>query len=362
MQFWITKSGLEIFDLCRAYGFAILLSRSDRREGSPVITDAGGTYAVALDGGEPSNVHLRDNPDWHALFEPGRPPEGYAWDQLFITLKGEAGKRKKRDDARAVLERQFDALLKNAASPGLVASLGRGETLPGPLDPAGFKGLRGRVLSDYSEGQTSVDSLNWALACLGGAVVGRYHWQRQATGGVYYVAFAVPERIGVHNVMDIRRDTSQVRLSYVSLENAAAHYALTVAEHFRQRYAAIGATDRFSGLLYFSLFQAGSGPTAQWKPGGGGWLNLGPLLDLAQRDPHGAAKVFKVWDYLFRRGSTRGSEDLALAITDLVMRPSLDTFEGHVKVFWRYLVKGVKLENLYTEEALKEVAGLVDDR
>ncbi|HZP27027.1 MAG TPA: hypothetical protein VFB90_08280, partial [Dehalococcoidia bacterium] len=70
----------------------------------------------------------------------------------------------------------------------------------------------------------------------------------------------------------------------------------------------------------------------------------------------------KVWLYLFRRGSARGNEDLAAAITDLVMHPTLDSYERHVRVFARYIAQGAKTEFQYDEQSLKEVTALVSSQ
>uniref|UniRef100_A0A7C3AMW9 Uncharacterized protein n=1 Tax=Thermorudis sp. TaxID=1969470 RepID=A0A7C3AMW9_9BACT len=91
-------------------------------------------------------------------------------------------------------------------------------------------------------------------------------------------------------------------------------------------------------------------------------MNLRRLLDLALGHPHESEAVFNVWKYMFRRGSLKGNEDMALAITQLVMDPKLESYEQHVKVFLRYLALGVKVESQYTNEPLQEVTTLVDPK
>jgi len=41
MLYFITKTGLDIFDLCRVYGLAMLLDSASPEEVSPIIHDAG---------------------------------------------------------------------------------------------------------------------------------------------------------------------------------------------------------------------------------------------------------------------------------------------------------------------------------
>jgi len=360
MRFWITKSGLEIFDVARAYGLAALLSYADEdQSSSPVVSDAGGVYCVDFPGGKPSAARLTDanNSGWLEAFDTGdfRDPLAPQWNSLFVTDTAKF-KESKRAAAKRLLESRLGDLLEQAKQPGLVAHFDGGETLPGGLDPVAFKGLRGRTRGQYTEGQTKVDQLNWALACLGGTLAGRFIYQR---GAGYFVIYPVPESVEWTDFRGVRKETYGERLSYLSVQNAAAHYSIALAEHLRQRAASKSAsTPRYSNLLYFSLFKTAN----QWKPGGAGRLNLQPLLDLALGRPHEAEGVFKVWQYLFKRGSARGNEDLALAITDLVMHPTLDSYERHVRVFTRYIAQGARTEFQYDEQSLKEVTALVSSQ
>jgi hypothetical protein len=66
---------------------------------------------------------------------------------------------------------------------------------------------------------------------------------------------------------------------------------------------------------------------------------------------------------LFRRGSVKGNEALAEAITDLLMAPSGESYYRHARIFNRYIVdssKRVNSEFLYDEAALMEVMAYVE--
>jgi hypothetical protein len=121
---------------------------------------------------------------------------------------------------------------------------------------------------------------------------------------------------------------------YHGVQNAAAHYAVQLAERVRRRAAAQGSLqDRYSAILYFKLFGAGQ----QMKPAQGNQLRLEPLMDAIARDPHGTQPMLEWLDYCFRLGSTRGAEDLALATTELVMRWDLGAYDRLVRVAVRIL-------------------------
>ncbi|HXG53724.1 MAG TPA: hypothetical protein VNN77_20160 [candidate division Zixibacteria bacterium] len=359
MQFWITKSGLEIFDVARAYGLAALLSFADEdQSSSPEIKDVGTAYRINLPNGKPSLSRLKDrgNTGWLEAFTVGdfRDPLSAQWNCLFIT--DTAGQREtKRFSVQSALEKFVDDL-RARESVALVPKFDGEETLPGALDPTAFKGLRGRTRGQYSEGQTKVDRFNWALGCVGGALAGRFVYQRNAG---YFVLYPMPESVKWTDFRELRQETYGERLNYLSVQNAAAHYSVVLAERLRQRAASgLSSTPRYSNILYFSLFKTGN----QWKPGTAGHLNLQPLLELATQRPNDAEGVFNVWRYLFRRGSVRGNEDLALAITDFIMHPTLTTYERHVRVFTRYIARGTTVEFQYSEQSLKEVTALVSSQ
>lgn len=363
MQYWIMKSGLEIFDVARAYGLAALLSYADEAQSaSPIVSDAGAVYCVDLPSGKPSASRLTgaNNSGWLEAFAIGdfRDPLSPQWNSLFVSYTGANARLRSenREKTKNLLEQNLQQIIHEARNSGLPVRYGDGDTLPGALEPSAFKGLRGVTRGDYQEPEMKVDPHNWALGCLGGALSGRFLRQ----GNEYFVVYPLPERVEWSDFRQIRDATyhekpNKGRRPYLSVQNAAAHYSVVLADHLRSRAASgIPSTSRYSNLLYFSLFQAAGG----WKPGGAGRLNLQPLLDLALNRPHEAESVFKVWLYLFRRGSARGNEDLALAITDLVMHPTLDSYERHVRVFARY-ISPKKGEFQYNEQSLKEVTALV---
>jgi len=357
MPYWIMKSGVPILDVARAYGLAALLSYSDADQStSPVINDAGSAFVIDFPRGKPTRDYLSQDDAWQALFylPSSLDPRNPAWSSLFVTDLSASAKEKKLRQVQEHLEQQFDELLGTARDRGLSVQF-EGETLSGGLEPSAFKGSKSATRAHYAEDQTKVDTDNWALACLGGALAGRYVWQHRAV----FVVYPVPEKVHFFNWRDIKQKTYAERLNYLSVQNAVGHYSVVLAEAMRKMAVSrLDFSDRFSNLAYFSLFKTGN----QWKPSSAGLLNIQPLLDMALGQPHEAAKVFQVWDYLFRRGSVRGCEDLAEAITELIMSPSLENLERHNRVLIRYIAgKGVRAMNQYTEESVKEVMQIVDN-
>jgi hypothetical protein len=366
MQYWILKSGMEIFDLARAYGLATLLADADEaRLNPPIILDDGHAYRIEMERERLSAEHLERSHIWEERFHL-RPrgereqPLDPAWRRVFITTRGEGEIQAKVVKVKGILEKQAEATFKQAQE-GLVPSFDSGESLPGGLEPSSFKGLKGRTRGHYSEGQTFVDELNWALACLGGALAGRYVWQ----GADCFVVFPVPDRVSLSNYLELREKTLPERLRYLSALNAAAHYALLLAKQMRTMATSqLAFSDRFSSLIYFSLLRTGA---EQWKPTSAGRFNLEILQEMAlapgERPP--IERTFQVWHSLFRRGSVQGNEDLAVAITEFIAHPTLETYKKHVRVLLRHIAKGVKMQSesgewqVYDDESIKEAMSYV---
>lgn len=348
MEYVLFKSGLTNFDAARAYGLAQLLQAISAGKTSPKILDQGQLFILSM----PGTLKFTDwtkSDLWQAVFAENN------WQRVFLTYK--AAWNIQRDKVKKSLESEAEQLLEKAETGGLVVEFD-GESLPGPLDPVGFKGLKGLTAGNYTEGQTLVDEINWALGCLGAVVAQRYKVQK-AFGNKweYYVTLPVPEEVLFSDFHQVRQLVYEKGLAYSGVRNAAAHFTLLLARAVREkaqgnpRFPA-----RFSSVIYFSLFQSGQ----QFKPSVGGAVNPNRLMELALSRPDVASEVFDTWDYLFRRGSAQGNEDLAQAITELLMIPSLETYYRHARIFNRYIVnKGVKSENLYTVRALEEVMNYV---
>ncbi|MDI6698486.1 MAG: hypothetical protein QME85_06060 [Candidatus Saccharicenans sp.] len=356
MPYFVAKTGLEIFDLCRAYGLAALLDRASPEENIPVIYEAGSFYKVEHPSDGLNKNYLINNTGWYQLFvnEPGVG----VWNSLFLTDKNNWPKKVER--VKKILSDNFDKIISEFQNPSFLPKISsnKGETLSGPLDPSAFKGLRGKTRGDYCEAQTKVDSQNWALAYLGGAIAGRYKIQKaQGNKWNYFVMFPVPERIEFNNFRDIKEKTYTIGLKYISVQNAAAHFSVCLAQKMRELTSSRSQfSDRFSGVFYFSMIQSGQ----QFKPFSGGNLSLHSLMELAYSGNPDVEKVFEVWNYLFRKGSVQGCEDLGVAITDFIMHPTLETYEKHARLFLRYMIRGeVKSKNFYTEEILREVINYV---
>jgi hypothetical protein len=346
MQFFVTKTGLDAFDVERAWGLAVLLNVLTEDEVR--LQDAGWAFLIEPTGHIPNNAQLTGL-SWRTLFS----AEDVQWRQVFVTTKGEQNWQKLVQKVRQTLEKQWQTLLLDLQRPDNLVAIGQGTSMPGGLEPSAFKGLRHNTKARYSEGQLEVPETHWSLACLGMATCGTYRFSREAGQNNWLVLLPVPQAVRFNYFRDVQELMRHSGLHYRGIQNAAAHYTVQLTEQLRKRATAYGSLqDRFSAVLYFVLFGAGQ----QTKPLQGSQLNLAPLMEAIQRDPHGTEAMLKWLDFCFRLGATKGAEDLALAATELVMRWDLDAFEKLVRVFARFIArKQIRRDNLPNERALLEV-------
>jgi len=331
MPYYITKTGLDAFDTARAWGLAVLLNVLTEDEVR--LQDAGWVFILEPTGCIPNNAQLTGL-SWRTLFT----TEDVQWRQVFVT----AGDQRKQ--VREILEQQWQKALShyNNSSNVVILRLGnqrQGQTIYGSLDPAGFKGLRSESKAAYKEPPVQVEGIHAALAYLGMATCG-YYWENPE--GKTFALLPIPsnaclsyyrETRSLLKPVEIRRRNRKFA-AYHSIQNAAAHYAVQLAEQLRRRAAAQGSLrDRYSAVLYFKLFGAGQ----QMKPAQGNQLRLEPLMDAIARDPHGTQPMLEWLDYCFRLGATEGAEDLALATTELVMRWDLGAYDRLIRVAVRIL-------------------------
>lgn len=351
MIYFVAKTGMEIFDLCRAYGLATLLDATSPEEAEITIVDSGCFYLIEQTKDELKPELLNDL-RWLQLFE--KDFEQRIWNKVFLTYKDKWYSMVIK--VKEILTKNFEHIIKMARNSSYLPSISTssGETLSGPLDPSAFKGLRGKTRGDYIEGQTKVDKENWALASLGGAISGRYITQRgKGNREDYFAIFPAPEKVRFNNFRKIKESIRTLNFKYLSVQNAAAHFSVILAQKInKMAFNNSEFSDRYSSLFYFSIIKTGQ----QSKPSIGGRLSLFPLIELAYSRKPEIEEIFEIWDFIFKKGIAHGYEDLALSLTEFIMHPTPDSYERHARMLLRYILKGnIKGIKLYSQKNIKEV-------
>lgn len=362
MFYSVMKSGLPMFDSCRAYGLALALERLSREVGWVEhirIKDMGPMYLVV----GPDEAILT-SVDPTGLFDDLLALND-GWCGTFLTTARSPREAKLKPASRRALSQQLDEVGKILArvsdwlstfiKPQVVDLRIRPaegyQTLPSSLDVSAAKGLRRLKRDGYGEGeQVYITEPHWAIGLLGGAHFIRWTW----AGGNYVGLLPTPAQVTFHHHRDIRAIADVGFLCSVSVQTAAAHYVIRLAEALRQRRASQATfADRYENLIVQAMAYAGS----QWKPQGGGLFPLELPMGLIEGDLAVAADIFKLWDFLFRRGSVRGAEMLALTLAEFLAQPSLETFEQHARAHLRLTLADERTRSFppYQTEWMKEV-------
>ncbi|MHA1578293.1 MAG: hypothetical protein ACTSUQ_01530 [Candidatus Freyarchaeota archaeon] len=367
MLYRIVRTGMDMFDVCRAYGLALVLSVvSDIEEiyERVIVEDYGSYYQV--EGPRVAGENLSGETRWLALFTPSD-----GWSRIFLTVsrsptlnvKNEKQKKKLESTVREIIGKYSKALEANLGSilerysgfhtPEITNKNKKDfETLYQSLEVSASKGFRRAVRDGYGEGgQVYAPIEDLALAYLGGAHFVYWVWGENLIG-----ILPAPQRVLLENHLEIGNLLKSGFVNRSSVISAISHYAVLFAMKIREKKANQAEySDKYSSLIFNAMTKTGN----QWKPVSGGIFPLELLFSLIEDDLHVSKEIFDIWNNVFRVGSMKGNEDLALTLAEFIAHPNLDLFEEHVRVHLRYLInKGVKVET-YSENCIKEVMKFV---
>jgi hypothetical protein len=362
MSYFVMKTGLPMFDACRAYGLALLLDR--------LAQEAGATeYVRVEDVGAFYTVHAPEVEEFASVSTSGLFDDLLViingWCGVFLTTGRATGEARLKPKSRKKLEAKIarvaqtiddvSKLLAPFSEPSpielRISKRGGFETLPASLDVSASKGIRRAKRDGYSEGeQLFVPQEQWAIGLLGGAHFIR--WTR--AGGNHVGLLPTPQSLTLRNHLDVRAIADVGFLCGVGVKTAAAHYAVRLAEALRECRVRQAAFDASYGTL---VIQAMAFAGGQWKPQSGGLFPLEFPMHLAEGEPEISGEIFSLWDHLFRWGSVQGNENLALTLADFLAQPSLETFERHARTHLRMTLADERRRPFspYQNQWMKEV-------
>lgn len=362
MHYYVMKTGLPMFDTCRAYALALIIERLARQANAiedVTIQDTGTLYLIdgpdveELTAGSTTGLLddlLVPTDGWcGALLTTGRTPREER-------LKPASRKRLENKIAnvgKVVLECQ--TLLSTFAKPTPVELRSRSGTgwqsIPASLDVAASKGIRRAKCSGYSEGEQLFAPLDqWAVGLIGGAHFIRWTW----AGGNYIGLLAMPQSMTMRDHHVVKTVADSGYLCGTSTATAAAHYAVQLVNALRQHRADLSSyADRYAALAVQAMTYSGN----QWKPQTGTIFPLEYPMRLVESSLFISANVLDVWNHLFRWGSVRGNEMLATTLAEFLGQPSLETFERYAHIHLRMSITDGNRRPFppYQDEWMKEV-------
>ena len=114
--FYINKTGLELFDVIRAYGLGIMISGIRYEEPEVTIKDVGYTYVLEVEGEPPKE------PDEELIAG-----DEIKWRQIFRTFKvrKDAKKKHPRDNLEEIISQNFEKILEVHKQADFIPEIGK---------------------------------------------------------------------------------------------------------------------------------------------------------------------------------------------------------------------------------------------
>ncbi|MBS7630100.1 hypothetical protein KEJ47_00760 [Candidatus Bathyarchaeota archaeon] len=314
-KLFLNKTGLELFDIFRAFGLGFAIRGISYEDIEVVITDINYAYILDIEG------EILNAPDPQLFIE--AEPE---WKNVFSTFRDrkDAKSRPPKEDVENIIKNEFENIISLHRDIAFIPNIGKnvkeGKTLYQSLDISGAKGFREEKKGNvYHEGtQVKVDKYSWAIGCLGAAITGT--WRE---GNDFKITIVPnPYNISIGSHRQILEEMGQEKLCNISFSTTLAHFAVRLAEKIALRKYSYDMT---YDSVVFNLEKKTS---QQNKPGGGGKLGLGFLSALIDEDF--GTEALKKFDQIFRSGFVKGAkQSLALALTDFLIHPTLDNFRRY---------------------------------
>jgi len=314
--FFVNKTGLEMFDVSRAYGLAFALQGiATERDLEVKIEDKNYTYIITADG------ELQDflDPQVLEVAEDGL-------SQIFRNPKIKSSK----GEVKEILTEEYGKILDLHRNPGYHPEIGKkvkdGRTIYQSLDVSASKGFREPKLgSRYIEGdQITVDKYSWAIGCLGAAIVAK----RRSVGTEmrshdWITLIPNPLKVFVDNHRQIQEDLKAEKgICTISSTTAIVHYAIKIAKKVLESKESFDI--KYDSIVFNLVKSTGH----QTKPGGGGKYSLS-FIDKVANEKYGYKALERLDEILRlgRLGFKKGlNQSLALALADFLIHPTLDNF------------------------------------
>lgn len=322
-KFVINKTSFEMFDIFRAYGLAFLISGFENRVETH-IHDMGNLFLIKVDGDIPKNADSK-------LFE----EVGSSWPLVFKTFRKRKDLKVKPpiEEAERIVISEYDKILdihrKYDFFPIFGKKVSEGRTFYQTMDVSAAKGYREEKRDTYHDGsQIEVDKYSWVLASIGAAWFGIWPQNLMRRDASFLMCMVPnPKKVLLMSHRDVQNALDK-RLCIVSANTSLIHYSVKLAQFTCRKSDEI----EYDSVVFNVMQKTGQQP----KPSGGGRYTLDLLYNLA-KTPEGFKALEKIDKFLLpidpRIKGIR--QDIALAVTDFLMRPSLDNLRRFESLYIR---------------------------
>jgi len=347
-KFVINKTSFEMFDVFRAYGLAFLISGFENRV-EVDIHDMGNLFLIKVEGEIPKKADPK-------LFE----EIGSSWPLIFQTFKKRKDLKVKHpiEEAEYIVTSEYDKILdvhrKYEFVPVFGKKIGGGKTFYQTMDVSAAKGYREEKRDTYHEGsQIEVDKYSWVVASIGAAWFGVWPQNLMRRDANFLMCIVPnPKKVLLMSHRDVQNVLDK-RLCVVSANTSLIHYSVKLAKLTWNKSDEID----YDSVVFNVMQKTGQQP----KPGGGGRYTLDLLNNLA-RTQEGLEVLEKIDKFLLPNDPRiKGiRQDIALAVTDFLMRPSLDNLRRFESLYIRGMTNKKNRFFPWDKPQLKEMLKYVE--
>lgn len=343
-RFYVNKTGFEMFDVFRAYGLAFAITGFQSYNVDARISDKDYMYCVDVEGtipNKPDPELFVDSDEWMKVF--GR----RKW-------RKDAKKKPPKIDCEEIFNAEYQKILDLHRRMDRVPDIGNktkeSRTLYQTFDVSASKGFReAKVGSTYHEGsQLYVDKYSWSVACIGRVFFGVRIVRGGRKKGYALTLVPTPKAVLLHEQRQFLKDLDLKHLCGLSPNATLVHYGVKLSLLLTEKRPNI----RYGSIAFNVLQRTGQQP----KPAGGGKYSLDLLEKLST-----SRKVLEGFDREFALSFVKGvRQDVALALTDFLLRPTLENFRTLESLYIRGQIdKKVKLP-LWERGQLEEILDNVE--
>jgi hypothetical protein len=347
LEYYIVKSGMQMYDLSRAYGLGCIINKLSNSKS--VVKDFGHYYLIENNG----KIEIKNIPNLSSLAG-----EDLPWWGPFATIKGNRQSKIKEIKKSIRKKEIIKTLLENynSASPPKGK---RTEVLYCAMELSAVKGERKEKKTEkYTEGDPfKISKLDFLLSVIGHINLTIWKFKKEKNNTTIISILLTPSADGINiggagDIFPLKkaleRGTSIHRCGVLpTLSNVAANLGKIIYE---MKYEKKQFTPKFSSLIFGIMVGAGQ----QMKPNAGGVYSLDLIYKIIESTEK-SGEIFDHWVDIFRATNRPGYEDLALKLSELITYPSEITLERYSKSHLRtFLSKDVK-PRLYEAEVMWEV-------
>lgn len=348
MEYYLTKSGLNNYDLSRAYGLALIISYLV--ESKVILCDSGFFYRIITE----QTPNLDDIARLNILIGWDLP-----WDGVFSTIKKSDRKLKKEKIKNFIENKQnINNILEkysNIVLPELLNSkTENSETLFQSFDIGASKGIREyiRLQRNYSEGsQIYISIEDFILSVIGHLNCTIWQWNIVNRDKKLIAILLCPGADGlqIEKFIELKRQVQDAIKRHQAGTFAMLSYTATLLAKifWIMKYKEQTFIPKFTSLIYGIMTKTGQ----QMKPFAGGIYPLDFLYQLVDL-PQGGM-IFDIWLDVFNKTNiVKGNDELALTLSEFIVHPSLETYERYIRTHLKSNMKKSIYTSLYDIETM----------